>query len=505
MPTRRFLLAAIPRQAIPRQALLLLVGLVATSFVLLSAASASTSNSPSDSPSDSALPNGVALCDGQNGRPAHDPTKWHALVERNADGSVLCTYGHEHGMNPATVNDIFGPLPLTQTISYPWATINSAGVAENSVPNKHRVYKWLMARNLACSPDAGPQGSGKAITAFRMEVHADGSLGATARFHSYWIQFELTDCVAGTKGIASFGGHEDYAHLHATDTIVALPVDGALDNCTLLGDMRQEGALNGPEQGQSVWYGSSNRDPLTGKACDDAYGSAGFQVGLGLDQWGPVDPANPAAVLFYPDRESHKGTVITTDALTLWASELPTDPNTGRVNWTGFFDRHARSVSGCTTPGIDCIPASFSNVALGGYGAIFPCPCPNAAVSYDGDVPGPQGQPGFYVQNPETVVSTGPTSTPTAVVAPPTATATATTVVQPTATSTNVVPTATRTAVSTNTPVVAPTNTPTTVVVPTNTPKPVTSTPTSGPTRRPTRTPIPTRTHIPTVTPTPHS
>src|SRR5690242_6620351 len=95
--------------------------------------------------------NGVPLCDGQNGRPAHDPTQWHPLLAYDAKGAVLCTFGHEHGMNPALVDNVFGATPLSNTISYPWATVSAAGVPENGVPDKHRVYKWIVAPSLACS------------------------------------------------------------------------------------------------------------------------------------------------------------------------------------------------------------------------------------------------------------------------------------------------------------------------------------------------------------------
>ena len=54
--------------------------------------------------------NGVPMCDGQNGRPAHDPTQWHPLVARDASGNVICTYGHEHGMDPSSVDSVLGPL-----------------------------------------------------------------------------------------------------------------------------------------------------------------------------------------------------------------------------------------------------------------------------------------------------------------------------------------------------------------------------------------------------------
>src|SRR5215469_2089617 len=122
--------------------------------------------------------NGVPLC-------AHDPTVWHPLVLRNADGSVQCTYGHEHGENPADFDASFGhsvSVPGGQQISYPWFTVSSSGIAENSVDIKHRVYKWMGFSQSSCA-----NGNDQEVTALRLEAHNDGNLGATARFHSYWF------------------------------------------------------------------------------------------------------------------------------------------------------------------------------------------------------------------------------------------------------------------------------------------------------------------------------
>src|SRR5258706_10043279 len=135
----------------------------------------------------------------------------------NADGSVLCTYGHEHGMDPTQLDAQFGALnvPGSQQISYPWATVSDTGVPENGPDYKHRSYKWMGFARACVSSQ--PQ-----VTALRWEAHNDGSLGATARFHSYWFEAQVTDCAAGDVGYVSMGGHMDFAHLLANTTLVPL-------------------------------------------------------------------------------------------------------------------------------------------------------------------------------------------------------------------------------------------------------------------------------------------
>ena len=364
--------------------------------------------------------NGVALCDGQNGRPAHDPTKWHPLVARDSSGSIICTYGHAHGMDPHALDGTFGALPLGQEISYPWATINGAGVQENSTANKHRAYMWLTDQNIPCT-------NGRQITAFREELHNDGSLGATARFHSYWGQYQLTNCSTGEQATIWFGGHLDYAELNTGGTYVPLPVDPPAA-CILDGDGRGEGKLGGVEQSNSVWYGSTSRNNFAGQTgCDDYYGFTDhvtLQQNEGTNSFGPVDPSNPSAALLYPDFARHTMTTVGTDTVVVMIA-LAADAS-GHVNFTGHLDRHGLvvpEVAGQAT-GIDYIPVVISNAlpysSGGGYSAFGG----GAGTGYDADVPGPNGERGYYVQLPDQ--PNAPTATPTATSVVPTPTATAT-------------------------------------------------------------------------------
>jgi hypothetical protein len=338
--------------------------------------------------------NGVPLCTD------HDPTKWHPLVKSDASGNVVCTYGHEHGMNPSTGDSVFGSLALPQQISYAWATVSATGVGENSVPNKHRMYKWLVAPSLPCALNSDPNGQSKMITAFREELHADGNLGAAIRFHSFWGEYQLTNCANGERGYLSVGGHIDYADLYAGNTLVPLGSIDPPSSCVLNGDRRQEGLLGSTEQSSSVWYGASEHATVAGatQPCDDDGGlvpHVSVQVNVDTNQFGPVDPSNPTSILFYPDFPNHDQTIVSTDAQTIWISGFSTDAS-GHVNFNGWVDRHGRVVSGCLAPSIDCIPLVISNALPRAYGISLP----GRVLEYDGDVPGPNGENGFYVQKP---------------------------------------------------------------------------------------------------------
>jgi hypothetical protein len=337
--------------------------------------------------------NGVPLCDGQAGRPAHDPTRWHPLIERNGDGSVLCTYGHEHGMPPSNLDGVFGPMnvPGGQSISYPWATPNENCTPETcsgQFPNKHRVYKVMGGQNFAC-----PAGE-MAVTALRLEAHNDGNLGVVNRFHSYWFEAQTTDCSSGAHGYVSMGGHMDYARLNAGgQTVVQLTDPPA--GCTVNGDQRGEGILGGVEQSTSVWYGTSNRPP----GCDDAYGFGQHitsHLNVGTNSWGPVDPNSPSTLHFYANRDAHDGTLTNSDTFTLSFDGGPwTTDASGHINFTGFVDRHGSVVGSCSPLGPDCVPLVIRNVKQASYAT-------RSNFGFDGDVPGPNGQRGFYVETPRT-------------------------------------------------------------------------------------------------------
>src|SRR5688572_12987251 len=116
---------------------------------------------------------GVPLC------AVHDDTQWHPLYDPVLD----CHYDHTHKFNPDDPNlvAIFGDVrqwTLGQSISYPWLTGDGA-----EQTHKHEGYQVDGRWDEKCNSSFARN----CITAFRVQVHAVGSLvDEVARFHSQW-------------------------------------------------------------------------------------------------------------------------------------------------------------------------------------------------------------------------------------------------------------------------------------------------------------------------------
>jgi len=126
------------------------------------------------------------------------------------------------------------------------------------------------------------------------------------------------------------------------------------------------------------------------------YGSQNVTVkmNLGTNSWGPIDPSNPGALLFYPDRQNHDGTTVGSDTFVIMVSGGFAQSG-GLVNFQGFVDRHGNVVNPCSPLGADCIPLTLRNVRA--YPAAYYA---RRGFGYDGDVAGPNGVRGYYVQDP---------------------------------------------------------------------------------------------------------
>jgi hypothetical protein len=296
-------------------------------------------------------PSGLPYC-------AHNPTQYHGLVEGNGDGSLRCTYGHTHADNPHAVDNIFGPLPQGQEISYPWQTFNAqTGALENDA--KHRVYDWMVMQNSPCIPSSEASFS---IRNARLEYHGDGNMGATTRYHSYFFQGQVCDPADPSySGIVQVGGWQDTGHLEAGPlNRIPLPSDppaGVYDN------LRKVHSSITHYQPDFVWYGQQLPPQRDGNA---SY--LGVFVGFHKADWGPIDPSNPTRVLFFNDGEHVGGSFIEpfhVVSFTVHAFDIGVV--IGRQNFTGFVDRYGKVVPNCSPVGLDCIPVKYQNLKVGAY------------------------------------------------------------------------------------------------------------------------------------------
>jgi hypothetical protein len=301
---------------------------------------------------------GVPLCND------HNSTVWHPLVKRNPDNSVNCTYGHDHGDDPHQLDSLFGPLPsyMGGSISYPWETFNATtGVLENVA--KHDVYDWEVVQNQPCV-------GGLSFTDGRVEMHADGNMGATTRYHSYWMQAETCDSNDPSyHGSVSIGGWIDFGFLRAGSAIVPLPgIDptGPNFNNSL---ERLHGSPTQP-RADFTWYGAQldpNRDPNA----DYLQGL----LGIIKADWGPVDPNNPfGPTLFYNYGPGAPGGYYIVPWHIVGFGTVPWNPGVTTAangqkyeNFQGYVTRYGKIVSGCTAPALDCVPVSLNNIKVGSY------------------------------------------------------------------------------------------------------------------------------------------
>lgn len=152
----------------------------------------------------------------------HDPTKWHTLLNYDAN----CHYDHQHGDDPFAVSDIFGAPGVAfkapgWEVAYPWQTFPIADdeTDHNVVPeegvmleneSKHEGYIWIVRRNQTCV------GGRYCLTDFRLQMHFHGTNDASTRWHSY--SFEGRLCVnasdPSTCGLYRLGGWADFSRLY---------------------------------------------------------------------------------------------------------------------------------------------------------------------------------------------------------------------------------------------------------------------------------------------------
>jgi hypothetical protein len=303
----------------------------------------------------------------------HNDTVWHPLVERNADGSVKCTYGHEHHDDPKVLNGVFGPVgELTggNEISYPWQTHSQAG-DENA--HKHASYKWNVVSVANCTPSNAPYG----FKNIRAEFHQDGAPGALTRYHSYWLEAQACDPNdTAYEGVVKLGGFMDYGRLFVSTgdkSEVHVPLVGDPTS----GDDRRlhMGIVNGVvpccRNGDFTWYGSNRSNNVPGLR------KVSVRNGLRGEDWGAIDPLNTSVIVFKPTMwygSVFNGNNSWQEPMHLLNITVPAalDANDGvidnKVTYSGFTDRYGNILtSTCSPLGQDCVPLYLKNMKVGTY------------------------------------------------------------------------------------------------------------------------------------------
>lgn len=289
----------------------------------------------------------------------HDPTRWHSLVERNVDGSIRCTYRHEHKDDPRILDGVFGGL--AQEIDYPWHAFNT----RTGNPEDHRTFNWAVNGSMACKPSGQPFG----FTDMRVQTHA-GYNGATLRMHSFMLQAKGCDPTnpGWTDGTITMGGWFDFGKLIADAPglkpyVIPLPDQDFWGPYAGGGERRLHGDP-GHLRHDLTWYG------VTGTINNSPFvPNLSCSIGIRKEDWGYIDPASPTTPHFYgpPYNGSwHDPAHVLSISV---SAELDSRDGVvdGYVTLAGYTNRWGELVTGCTAPGLDCVPFNLNHMKVGNY------------------------------------------------------------------------------------------------------------------------------------------
>lgn len=322
-----------------------------------------TEASPTPTPVVSTSPTPVAENQPISYCETHSTTEYHALYNEEED----CWYDHEHGDDPNSVSDIFGPVAAwwggSQEISYPWQTYGFEGSMSGGGDNypvkigsyeneaKHEGYKWHVRRDLPCYS----QFAGGCITALRALDHADATHGMYVRFHSFAVEMVVcNEARPDDCGILRTGGWADKGNLAIDGSII--PGYGPTERN---GGTRLHYFSRGDKR-FGTWYGGSKKAEVVTQ----------FE-----DMWATIDPNDLHTLIFVcPDdpancgynsskRQLHLVGAMITGQEVRWLRQQGFADRSGKVNFRGYTDRYGIFVKDahCTESGIDCVPIEYIN------------------------------------------------------------------------------------------------------------------------------------------------
>jgi hypothetical protein len=368
------------------------------------ATSAATATPPSPTPS-----GGAPLC------PSHDATTWHGLY----DAARGCRYDHTHNADPGMANHVFGPVAYAggQTISYPWAT----SAMENH--HKHGGYKYAVRLDLPCGivTEYETRQPIHCITDARVQYHIVGhAMDALTRLHSYYLEYRICRYPSYAQcGILRIGGWVHFGELQIpytgarflrpggtvdfglgstyggggaqlvmafdSDTSAVLSTSGepyvAMTGIEDEAFLREHGVLDCCFT--EVW----SADDLDNEFGYNPY--ARFLVRV-WDSWGVMNTSNLNQPRFFC-RDGACDFNASRHSLNEISARIPAawDSNSdGLANFQGYTNRHGHLASGCTAPGLDCVPLSVENVPVGYAHFADPGNGSDGIVEYDTSPPG---------------------------------------------------------------------------------------------------------------------
>lgn len=309
----------------------------------------------------------------------HNPDEWHGLVNEEAG----CHYDHQHFDDPNYVNDIFGEPgawfgQAGKSVSYPWQTFPAesanesnrayAGQMENE--RKHEGYSWIVRRDQPCE-------EGDCITDYRLQVHFDGNMHATVRFHSF--SFEGRFCRdksdASTCGIVRYGGWMDYGRLVTSSRPNDLDCSNGNQNFVAVPADNQFFPIDRPDSRDEVRchpFLTSLPTNIGARPLAEWWGHAAGETRIQLrsfDPIGNVDPNDPSHFMTFcketdADCEYNQSMLTAVMAYTEHIHSFADSDDDERTDFKGYFDRWGGDNDSCTTAGLDCIPFEYNDVPM---------------------------------------------------------------------------------------------------------------------------------------------
>ncbi len=329
--------------------------------------------------------NGVPVCTD------HDPTIWHPLVKKDAQGNIICTYGHHHGDDPMLVDDIFGTVGTWwgapgHAIGYPWLT----SPAENT--QKHNLFKNIVRKNLtpAMSQDVnGVRGQGNYVKAFRAWTHLLGSGGDIpgypakdgfqAQVHSFAVEAQICS-LDNNCGIIKIGGYQDIGY-----GVLLFPNQTGEGSCVIPnagmpGDCSTQTAIAGPRHIHGAvgsgrydftWYADTSPS-YRKKTTANTLGNIDVNFGTIGKAWAQVDPTDYNKTPFInPDTFTDNWVsqeILGFNFNSSFLSKVQAVSN-GRVNFKGFTDNWGnvyQTIAACQADASPvCVPLEITNIPVG--------------------------------------------------------------------------------------------------------------------------------------------